>query len=354
MITPDVHIVRLFTIAALTFVPAILVTPWFLRFLRAKKLGKSLRDTKKAPIAMKLHAAKAGTPTMGGIIIWATVAVVILALSYACQWFGTETICELNFLSRGETLLPLGVLLAAALVGLVDDYLNIKKIGPHGGGLRVRHRLISYTLIALVAALWFYTKLDWDIIHIPFSGNISLGLWYIPFFAFVLVATSNAVNLTDGLDGLAGGTLMAAFGAYGVIAFMQGKFDLAAFCVAILGALLAFVWHNITPAAFFMGDTGAMSLGTVLGVIAMLTNQPLLLPLIGLPFVLETGSVIIQVLSKKFRGKKVFKSAPLHHHFEAIGWGEPKVVMRFWVIAIVCASIGTVIGVVDTAASLLN
>jgi len=341
------EIVRLFVVAALTFTLAMVLTPPFLRFLQKHRLGKSLRDTKKAPIAMALHAGKAGTPTMGGVIIWATVAVVMLVVAYGCQLFGSDALCSLDFLSRSQTLLPLGVLLAAALVGLLDDYLNIKKIGPHGGGLRVRHRLISYSVIALFAAWWFYSKLEWDIIHIPFDGNIPLGLWYIPFFALVLVATSNAVNLTDGLDGLAGGTLIAAFGAFGVIAFAQGKFDLAVFCVAILGALLAFVWHNITPAAFFMGDTGAMSLGTVLGVIAMLTNQPLLLPLIGLPFVLETASVIIQVTSKKLRGKKVFKSAPLHHHFEAIGWGEPKVVMRFWVIAIVCASIGTVIALVD-------
>lgn len=343
----DFQIIRPFIIAALTFTIAMIFAPAFLRFLRRNRLGKNLRDLKKAPIAMSLHAAKAGTPTMGGIIIWATVAAVILVLSYGCQWFNAAIFCDLNFLSRGETLLPLGVLVAAALVGLLDDYLNIKKIGPHGGGLRVRHRLVSYTAIALLAAWWFYSKLEWDIIHIPFDGNIPLGLWYIPLFAFVLVATSNAVNLTDGLDGLAGGTLMAAFGSFGVIAFAQGKYDLAVFCAAILGALLAFLWHNITPAAFFMGDTGAMALGTVLGVIAMLTNQPLLLPLIGLPFVLETSSVIIQVASKKIRGKKVFKSAPLHHHFEAIGWGEPKVVMRFWVIAVVCAAIGTVIALVD-------
>lgn len=341
------EIVKLFVIAAATFAGAMLFTPTFLRFLKRNRLGKSLRDTTKAPIAMKLHAAKAGTPTMGGIIIWGTVAAVALTLYYGCRLTGISALCSLDFLSRAETFLPLGVLLAAAGVGLVDDYLNVKKIGPHGGGLRVRHRLISYTAIALLAAWWFYSKLEWDIIHVPFDGNIPLGLWYIPFFAFVLVATSNAVNLTDGLDGLAGGTLMTAFGAYGVIAFVQGKFDLAVFCAAILGALLAFVWHNITPADFFMGDTGAMALGTTLGVIAMLTNQPLLLPLIGLPFVLETSSVIIQVTSKRLRGKKVFRSAPLHHHFEAIGWGEPKIVMRFWVIAIVVASIGTVIALID-------
>lgn len=212
----------------------------------------------------------------------------------------------------------------------------------------MRYRLMTYTGIALVAAWWFFTKLDWDSVHIPFDGNISLGWLYIPFFVFVIVATSFSVNETDGLDGLAGGTLLAAFGAYGAIAFSQGKVDLAAFCAAISGALLAFVWHNITPAAFFMGDTGAMALGTVLGIVAMLTNQPLLLPLIGLPFVIESGSVLLQVASKKLRGgKKLFKSSPLHHHLEAIGWGEPKIVMRFWVVSFVCAAIGTVLALID-------
>jgi phospho-N-acetylmuramoyl-pentapeptide-transferase len=226
--------------------------------------------------------------------------------------------------------------------------LNIRKIGPKGGGLRVRHRLLTYTAIALVAAWWFYSKLQWDQIHIPLDGNIHLGWLYIPFFAFVIVATQHSVNITDGLDGLAGGTLLSAFGAYAVIAFGQGKIDLAAFCVAIIGALLAFIWHNITPAAFFMGDTGAMALGTALGIVAMLTNQPLLLPLIGAAFVVESLSVLLQVASKKLRGgKKIFQSSPLHHHLEVIGWGEPKIVMRFWVMSFVCAWIGSVIALID-------
>lgn len=286
---------------------------------------------------------------MGGIIIWVSVVAVILLISGLCQ-LGWQPACTINILSRSQTLLPLGAFLAAALVGLFDDYLNIKKIGPKGGGLRVRYRLLTYTAIALVAAVWFYTKLDWDIVHIPLVGDISFGLWYIPFFAFVIVSTQHSVNVTDGLDGLAGGTLLAAFSSFAVIAFSQGKIDLAAFCVAIIGALLAFIWHNVTPAAFFMGDTGAMAMGTALGIVAMLTNQPLLLPLIGLPFMVETGSVLLQVASKKLRGgKKIFKSSPLHHHLEAIGWGEPKIVMRFWVVSVVVACIGTVIALIDHA-----
>ncbi|MBI4139007.1 phospho-N-acetylmuramoyl-pentapeptide-transferase [Candidatus Uhrbacteria bacterium] len=348
MLTSVDALVPLLLIASICFVVAILWTPSFIRLLKKYRMGKSIRDASAAPVMANLHAAKAGTPTMGGVVIWATVGIVVAAFAFGCSVLGVRPACELNFLSRGQTFLPLGAFFAAAVVGLLDDYLNVRRIGPRGGGLRVRHRLLSYTFIALVAAWWFYTKLSWDIIHVPFVGDVPLGLWYVPFFAFVLVATSHSVNVTDGLDGLAGGTLLAAFGAYGAIAFSAGKFDLAALCAAVFGALLAFVWHNVTPAAFFMGDTGAMALGTLLGVTAMLTNQPLLLPLIGLPFVVESGSVLVQVASKKLRrGKKLFRSSPLHHHLEAIGWGEPKIVMRFWVISFVAAWIGTVIALVD-------
>jgi phospho-N-acetylmuramoyl-pentapeptide-transferase len=324
------------------------VTPAFIRFLKAKKLGKNIRDASAAPIMAQLHAAKAGTPTMGGVVIWGTVVCVTLLLAMSCTYLKSAIACQVNFLSRSQTLLPLGALVAAALVGLVDDYLNIRKIGDKGGGLRMRHRLISYSLIALGGAWWFYTKLGRDVVHIPFLGDVAFGIWYVPFFMFVIIATSFSVNETDGLDGLAGGLLLAAFGAYGVIAFSTGRYDLAAFCAAIFGALLAFVWYNITPAAFFMGDTGAMALGTALGVIAMLIHQPLVLPIVGLCFVVESVSVLLQLASKKLRnGKKIFKSAPLHHHFEAIGWGEPRIVMRFWIVGFVAAWIGTVLALID-------
>lgn len=339
---------KIFVISILCFIVAMLWTPGLIKWLRKNKLGKNIRTADTAPIMSKLHAGKAGTPTMGGLMIWITVGFVILVIASGCKFLQWDNFCTLNFLSRSQTLLPLGAFLAAALVGLIDDYLNIRKIGPNGGGLRVRHRLLTYTSIALVAAWWFYTKLDWDVIHIPFTGDISLSWWYVPFFAFVIVATQHSVNLTDGLDGLAGGTLISAFGAYGIIAFIQGKFDLAIFCAAIIGALLAFVWHNITPAAFFMGDTGAMALGTALGIVAMLTNQPLLLPIIGIAFVAESVSVLLQVISKKLRnGKKIFRSSPIHHHFEAVGWGEPKIVMRFWVISSLAGWIGVVIAIID-------
>jgi len=242
--------------------------------------------------------------------------------------------------------LPLGALVLTALVGLVDDYWNVRKKGPFGGGLRMSHRLILYTVIAIVGAWWFYYKLGWDILHIPAVGDFQIGFWYVPLFIFVIVATAFSVNEADGLDGLAGGILLFCFGAFGVIAFSKGLLDLAVFCAVIIGALLAFLWFNVYPARFFMGDTGAMSLGTTLGIMAMLTNSMLVLPIAALPLVIESMSVIIQVLSKKFRGKKVFLSAPIHHHFEAIGWPETKVTMRFWIISAISAVIAIVVGIV--------
>ncbi len=343
------EVIKVFLLAALSFVIAIAWTPLLTNFLYKHKLGKQIRDAESAPIFARLHQAKSGTPTMGGILVWGTLLAVIGIFHYGALASGSAWFRQMDFFSRQQTLLPLGALIASALVGLVDDYWNVRRIGPHGGGLRMRHRLILYTLIAAVGALWFYYKLDWDLLRVPFVGSFNIGWWYVPVFILVIVATSFSVNETDGLDGLAGGVLLACYAAYGSIAFMQGKNDLAAFCAVIVGALLAFLWFNINPARFFMGDTGAMALGVTLGVVAMLTNTALLLPVIGFVFVLESVSVIIQIASKKLRHKKVFRSAPIHHHFEAIGWSEPKVVMRLWVIAAVTAVVGLVMAMADLA-----
>jgi len=330
-----------------SFAVAMLATPAVTRLLKYLKLGKQIRSEASAPIFDRLHAGKSGTPTMGGILIWGSVLAVAFLFSLAANVIRDQPWIELNFISRRETLLPIAALFFAAIVGLVDDYLNVRKIGAHGGGLKVWHRLLSYSLIAVAAAWWFYAKLEWDVLRVPFVGIVHVGAWMIPIFIFVIVATAFSVNETDGLDGLAAGTLLTAFAAYGAIAFFQDKTELAAFCGAVVGALLAFLWFNINPARFFMGDTGAMSLGVTLGVVAMLTNSLLLLPIIGLVFVLESLSVIIQVLSKKFRKKKVFLSAPIHHHFEAKGWPEPTIVMRFWVIAAVSGVLGLIIALLD-------
>jgi len=329
------------------FLIAFLSTPILTHFLYKYKLGKQIRDSKDAPIFSKLHAKKAGTPTMGGILIWLPAIILAIVIYLLAISFPDSFWIKLNFLTREQTFLPLGALALAAIIGLVDDYLGVKKIGPKGGGLSMIYRLGLYSIVAVIGALWFYFKLDWDVFHVPFLGNFEIGLWYIPLFIFILVATSFSVNEIDGLDGLAGGTVAAVLAAQGAIAFAQGKFELAALIGVIIGALLAFLWFNINPARFFMGDTGAMSLGILIGIIAMLTNTALLLPIIGLLFVVESASVIIQVLSKKFRGKKVFKSAPIHHHFQAIGWSEPKIVMRFWLISAITAVAGIIIFLMD-------
>ncbi len=344
---PSFAIFQIGFLSTLAFFIALSWTPFLYRLLMKYKMGKQIRDEATAPIFAKMHAAKAGTPTMGGMLVWVTALFVALLFYYLSLFIPTDFFKNLDFLSRAEVWLPLGALVASAVVGTFDDILNVKKIGPIGGGLRMRHRVILYTLIAIVGAWWFYYKLGWDILHVPFFGDYNIGLWYIPFFIFVIVATAFSVNEIDGLDGLAGGTLLAAFTAFGAIAFMQGRYDLATLCGVITGGLLAFLWFNIYPAKFFMGDTGSMSLGVTLGIVAMLTNSALILPVIGILFVLESLSVIVQVASKKIRGKKVFLSAPIHHHFEATGWAEPTIVMRFWVIAWVAAVVGVVIALLD-------
>ncbi len=344
----EFYIIKVLFFAALSFVIAIAIAPLMTNFLYKHKLGKQIRNSGDTPVFSKLHAHKAGTPTMGGVLIWGTLLLLIAVFYFLAQIWPDSIFRYFNFLSRSETLLPLGALIATAIIGLFDDWLDVRGKGVlGGGGLKLRHRLFIYACIAVIGAVWFYFKLYWTMIHIPFFGNFEIGAWYIPIFVFIIVATSFSVNETDGLDGLAGGTLLSAFAAYGVIAFTLGRYDMATFCAVIIGALLAFLWFNIPPARFYMGDTGSMSLGVTLGIIALLTNNPLLLVFIGLIFVIESLSVIIQIISKRIRHKKVFLSAPIHHHFQAIGWPETKVVMRFWVISAIGSAIGLIIFLLD-------
>lgn len=329
----SIVIVKILVLALFSFFVALLITPIITYFLYKHKLGKQIREESTAPVFFLLHKKKEGTPTMGGVIIWITLIIVILLCYIFYVLFPDFSISSLNFFSRSETLLPLGALIASALVGLLDDYLGVRKIGSKGGGLSMRQKLLIYFAIAFVGAIWFYFKLDWDVIHIPFSGNFNIGLWIIPIFTFVVAATSFSVNETDGLDGLVGGLLLECFAGFLIISLLQGKYDLATFCGVIIGALVTFLWFNIPPARFFMGDTGSMSLGITLGIIAMLTNTLIYLPIIGFIFILESLSVIIQMISKKLRnGKKIFSSTPIHHHFESIGWPESKIVMRAWLL----------------------
>lgn len=342
-------VLRLLLLSVLAFALAMAWTPLLANALFKFGIKKRVRDTGSTPVFSNLHRAKEGTPTMGGLLVWVTTLVLILFF-WALAKIAPESFGPLNFLTRSETWLPLGAFVAAAVVGLVDDLFNVWGIGPSSGGLRMRHRMVLYAGIAAVGAWWFYVKLGWNTIHLPLFGDIFIGWWYVPIFFFIIVATSFSVNETDGLDGLAGGVLLMALAAYTAIAFALGRYDLAALTAVIMGSLLAFLWFNIYPARFFMGDTGAMSLGVVLGILAMLTDTAFLLPIIGFVLVLESLSVIVQVGSKKLLGRKVLLSAPLHHHLEASGWPEPKVVMRLWVITGVMTMLGLALFVVDRLA----
>lgn len=340
-------IIKVIFLSILSFLVAVLWLPLLINFLTKNKLGKKIRNNGKTPVYSELHKSKVGTPTMGGLLVWLTATFLIFFIFFLRQTTGHEIFTILNFLVRRETFLPFGILVAAAVIGLVDDLIDIHR-GEHGkGGMPVRYRLLIYTFIAAIGAWWFFYKLEWNVISVPFLGNFEIGWWYVPLFIFVIVATSFSVNETDGLDGLAGGLLLIAFIAFGIIAFAQEKTNLAAFCGVISGGLVAFLWHNIWPAKFFMGDTGAMGLGVTLGVIAMLTNTLFLLPIICLVFALESLSVIVQMVSKKVFHKKIFISTPFHHHLEAKGLPEPKIVMRLWMVGGISAAFGLMIFLIE-------
>ncbi len=332
----------------LAFIIAMILTPWFTRQLIKFRIGKQIRDKalsgEKASLFSALHAKKSGTPTMGGLLIWGTI-IVVVAISIILQEAG---IFKYSLFNRKETWIPLFTLLTCGILGAIDDYINVKGIGKNKG-ISAKLKLLWLVVFSSVGAWWFYSKLGFDSIAIPIPGveALQVGWLYIPIFIFVIIASANSVNFTDGLDGLASGLLIMAFGAFGIIAYAKGMFILATLCSVICGSLLAFLWFNVPPAKFYMGDTGSLALGATLGVIAMLTSQTLILPIIGFIFVIETLSVIIQLFSKKFFHRKVFKIAPIHHHFEQNGWKEFTVVMRFWIVGGIFTVFGTILGLIN-------
>jgi len=343
------NIIKIFSLAAITSVLAYLWCPLLTNFLYKHKLWKTSARQKAisgedAVVFNSLHKEKeVGTPRMGGLLIWITVVLVIFLFYILSLIFPNTWIEQFNFLSRSQTWLPLFTLIVASIVGLVDDFLVVRGWGKYiGGGISFKKRFLIVVLIGLIGSIWFYQKLGWDIVYIPFVGDISIGLWYIPLFILVTVACWSG-GIIDGLDGLSGGTFASIFGAFTIIAFSLGKIDLAAFCAVITGALFAFLWYNIPPARFYMGETGILGLTTVLAVVSFLTDSIFVLPIIAGLLVIEVLSVIIQLLSKKFRKKKIFLSTPIHHHFEALGWPAYKVTMRAWIIGIVLAIIGVAV-----------
>jgi phospho-N-acetylmuramoyl-pentapeptide-transferase len=320
------------SVAAFFF--AMFLTPIYTFIAYRYKFWKRQRTNstmgEKLEVFNKLHADKfkRNIPTMAGLIFVTAISVVTL----------------FN-LDRGQTYLPLAALLGGAAVGLLDDIINLRSHGTGIAGLRSSFKFAMISAIGFGLGWYFFAKIGIDVIHVPFLGDWNLGWLIVPLFAFVVVATGNSVNISDGLDGLAGGLVSVSYGAFGIISILQGHFILAGFCFTVVGALLSYLWFNIFPARFFMGDVGSFALGTSLGVVAMLTNTLFLLPIIGIVFVIEAGSSLIQIVSKRVFKRKVFISAPIHHHLEAIGWPETKVTMRFWVISLVAAFTGVLLAI---------
>ncbi len=349
-------VVKIFTALAVSFTLGIMITPIVTNFLYKHKMWKTKARNEglgggATPLFNALHKEReVNTPRMGGIIIWVSVLLTVAFIWAIAQIFPNIATIKLNFLSREQVWLPLFTLIVASLIGLVDDYLQVRGGGSYvAGGLSLKKRVGLVLLIGLGCALWFYIKLGISTIGIPFVGNFDIGLLFIPLFMIVMLAVFSG-GVIDGIDGLSGGIFAAIFSAYAGIAFSQGQFDLSALCATIVGGTLAFLWFNIPPARFYMGETGILGLTVCLSVVAFLTRQVLVLPIIAFPLLLASGSDIIQILSKKFRGKKVFLIAPIHHHFEALGWPPYKVTMRFWILSIIFATVGMVISIMGSYA----
>lgn len=323
-------------LGALGFGISMLLTPIYTKFAFKYRWWKKSRSDavsgERAEVYQKMHAKKheRNIPTMAGMISLLALSAVTLVLN----------------LDRGQTWLPLAAAVGAGLVGLMDDVINLRGNGIGTAGLNFKIKLLLTSGIAAALSYWFVYKLGYDTLHIPFWGDMSIAAPVLFLgFIFIIIATANAVNITDGLDGLAGGLLVTAFGSFALIAFLQGNFGIAGFCLTLVGVLLSFLWFNIFPARFFMGDVGSFAFGTTLAVVAIMLNAALLIPIIGFIFVIEVGSAALQLSSKKLLKRKIFISAPIHHHFEALGWPETKVTMRFWVLGQVFGVLGLLVAV---------
>jgi phospho-N-acetylmuramoyl-pentapeptide-transferase len=338
------------TLGTVSFFLAVIWGRPLINLLRRWHIGKKILVNGPSS-----HQAKMGTPTMGGLMILVPVFVITVVLNFAnflsgfaagrafLAYFGFE---HGSTLIGKSILVPLGVMVGFGLLGAVDDLVGV--LGERQGiGLLARYKFVGQVFIAFVTALGLHFALDLRSVALPLvEQKMDIGLWYVPVAMFIIVGTSNAVNLTDGLDGLAGSTAALAFAAYGIIAYLQGQYPLLAFCFTTVGALMAFLWYNAYPADLFMGDVGSQALGATLAVVALLSGQWLLLPIVGFIFVAETGSVILQVAYFKLtkrrygQGRRIFKMSPLHYHFELLGWSETQVTQRFWLVGILAAMLG--------------
>ena len=363
-----INIVKVFLPSIVAFIIGILFTPFWTNFLYKNKMWKKksgktagLGDDNGTPIFNSLHKDKeVNTPRLGGVVIWFSVLATVFVFWLLALIFDNDLLNKLAFFSRSQTWIPLVCLLVGALVGFVDDWFEIEGASTYAaGGLSLKKRLLFVGSVGLLVACWFYFRLGISSIGLPFLPDLNLSWLFIPFFVAVMLFIYSS-GVIDGLDGLAGGIFATIFGGYALVAFFQGQIDLAAFCATILGGLMAFLWFNIPPARFYMTETGTMALTITLTVVAFMTDvlstkaDPsgrggygvLALLIIAAPLIITSISDIIQVLSKKFLHRKVFLVAPIHHHFEAIGWSREKVVMRYWVMAIIFCVIGVVFALI--------
>jgi phospho-N-acetylmuramoyl-pentapeptide-transferase len=321
-------------IAALTaLVVSFVLGPWVIRRLQANQIGQTIR-----PDGPQSHLSKAGTPTMGGMLILFSLLLATILLSD---------------LTNPYVWMAVGVTVAFGLIGFVDDFSKLRR--GNARGLSGREKLAAQFLFGTLAALCLYSRSDFSSeLHFPFLKELhpDLGWWYVPFAATLVVAASNAVNLTDGLDGLAIGPVMTTAFTYGIFAYVTGNArlaeylqipyvpgaaELSIFCAGLVCAGLGFLWFNAYPARMFMGDVGALPLGATLALVALITKQEIVLAIVGGVFVVEALSVIFQVASFKLRRKRIFRMAPIHHHFEMKGWPEPQIIVRFWIVSVICA-----------------
>lgn len=355
----NTDILRVVIPSVLTFFLAISITPFLTHYLYKYKMWKKRPRTDDtisgleeiSPEFKRIQTTnnEVRTPRPGGIVVWLSVFLCITILYLLSHLFPTNETINLDFFSRNQTLLLIFTLLSGSIIGFIDDLLTINaKQGIFVNGFPRAWMLSIVSVVGLVAGLWFFQKLDVTFVHIPFGGDLELDWMIVPFFLLVFLGTFSS-GVIDGIDGLAGGVMAAIFTAFGVIAFFQNQIDIAAFCVSIAGALLAFLWFNVPPARFYLGETGMLGLVFTLPIVAFLTNQILMLPVIGVLLVLTSLSSFIQITSKKIWGPqgKVFRVAPLHHHFEAIGWSKEKVVMRYWIVSIVFAIVGVILALIS-------
>ncbi len=340
----------------LTFIIGILITPIFTGIFYKYKMwkkvarnvdGETKNDTMSPAFkALGTHDAETRTPRVGGLIIWVSVVLSTLLLLLVAKFHPTYVTTKLNFVSKNQTYLPFVALLVGAVFGLINDLMTIYvKKGIFVNGFPRSYMISFVTVAGFVFASWFYFKLGVDYVMLPMTHHYAfLGIWFIPFFIFIFLSTFSS-GVIDGIDGLAGGVMAIIFAALSAIAYFQNQIDIAAFSLVISGAILAFLWFNIPPARFWMGETGMLGLMFALVVIVFLTDTVLILPIIGFPLVITSASSFIQIISKKLRGPsgKVFRIAPLHHHFEALGWSREKITMRYWILSLMFAVVGVIV-----------